>query len=103
MADTLEALLAFIAGLDDLERRFGSLRELTLAVGAENERLRSEVAAINCELRAARRCCRALLMFHSGEPWTPERQSEWNLLTGGADATTKGLCDFVRETLHLVP
>lgn len=30
------------------------------------------------------------------EYWLPNRQAEWDNLTDGADATTRGLCEFVR-------
>jgi len=49
-------------------------------------------------LRAA---CEATLLFHSGSPWTEEKQREWERLTGDVShqVTTKRLCDFIRSTL----
>ncbi len=41
----------------------------------------------------------AVLLFHSGSPWTPEKQAQWKTLTGADEATTKVLCDQVREAL----
>lgn len=41
----------------------------------------------------------AVLMFHSGEPWDSAKSCQWSYLTQNRDATTKGLCDFLRETL----
>ena len=41
----------------------------------------------------------AVLMFHSGEQWDSDRRLQWNNLTECADATTKGLCDFIRRRL----
>jgi hypothetical protein len=42
----------------------------------------------------------AVLLFHSGGPWTHERRTRWQFLTGYAEATTKILCDVVREALR---
>lgn len=41
--------------------------------------------------------CEATLMFY--QSWSPEWQEKWDALTGSYDASTKGLCDFVREVL----
>ena len=43
--------------------------------------------------------CRALLLFHSGGPWTAERRVEWNDLIGEREATTRILCDAARQAL----
>lgn len=43
--------------------------------------------------------CKAALMFHDGEAWSISRQREWLELTGKESATTKTLCDFIRECL----
>lgn len=45
------------------------------------------------------RACKATLLFHRGGAWTPEVRVEWQLLTNKAEATTKSLCDFIREVL----
>jgi hypothetical protein len=41
---------------------------------------------------------RAVLLFY-GPDWSVERQAEWKALVGPHEAHTRGLCDFVRETL----
>jgi hypothetical protein len=41
------------------------------------------------------------LLFHSGAPWTEERRLEWRSLTGSYEATTKVMCDAIREALAL--
>ena len=53
-------------------------------------------------------CLEMVLMFHNGEPWTPEKSREWNHLQAVAgrefprdSATTKVLCDTIREVLGL--
>lgn len=42
---------------------------------------------------------RAVLLFHESGPWTDEKRRMWFDLTGRHEATTKALCDFVREAL----
>jgi hypothetical protein len=49
---------------------------------------------------------RLVLTFHSGEPWTPEWDRRWidlqeqaGVLLPRAGATTKNLCDVIREVL----
>ncbi len=41
----------------------------------------------------------AVLLFHSANPWTPEKRARWATLTGEAEATTRALCDAVRRAL----
>ena len=41
-----------------------------------------------------------VLLYHSGGEWTPEKDNTWVTSTGRAEATTKALCDFVRQTLE---
>jgi hypothetical protein len=52
--------------------------------------------------RAQDALCRvidAVLLFHAGHPWTPERQAQWEEMVGrGRPASTRALCDFLRET-----
>jgi len=40
---------------------------------------------------------KAVLVFHAGGPFD---ETEWTMLTGDADATTKGLCDMIRGVLE---
>ena len=42
----------------------------------------------------------ATLLFHSAEPWDRANRLLWFNLTQRPEATTKGLCDFIRETLE---
>lgn len=46
-----------------------------------------------------RKALQAVLMFHSGEPWTEERQWDWKAISAGRECTTKVLCDIVRGAL----
>jgi hypothetical protein len=46
-----------------------------------------------------RNALKAVLMFHSGEPWTHDRQWDWKEISAGRECTTKVLCDIVREAL----
>lgn len=39
----------------------------------------------------------AALLFHSGSPWDEPKAKRWFALTGRRMATTKALCDFLRE------
>lgn len=45
---------------------------------------------------------KATLLFHSGSPWSAAKSEEWKQLTGRDEATTRQLCDFIREQLELV-
>lgn len=46
-----------------------------------------------------RKALQAVLIFHSGGPWTFERQWDWKAISAGRECTTKVLCDIVREAL----
>ena len=41
--------------------------------------------------------CAAVLMFFHGGEWTAERRAEWKRITGSDEATTKVLCDHIRN------
>ena len=62
-----------------------------------------EVALLNAtirELRAApHMLARAVLLFHGAVEWTAECRTEWEMLTGSSEATTRTLCDLARRTL----
>jgi hypothetical protein len=72
-------------------------REITDAHEAGKQGVRMEAAL------------RLVLAFHSGEPWTRERQLDWHNLQVEAGvehphpATTKGLCDVIRDVLGIEP
>jgi hypothetical protein len=51
------------------------------------------------ELLKQRRALAAVLLFHSSEAWTGEKQQAWRALTGAPEATTRALCDFVRSVM----
>lgn len=60
------------------------------------------IAAIIAKLENA---CKLTLMFHDGSEWTYDKRNEWTLRAtdelghGRCDATTKVLCDVIREAL----
>ena len=44
--------------------------------------------------------CKAVLLFHSGVPWDYKAKAEWSKLVGpDNEATTRGLCDSIRDVL----
>ena len=43
---------------------------------------------------------RAVLLFHSGGLWTPERVTKWVEIVGPQGCTTKVLCDHLRVALR---
>lgn len=45
------------------------------------------------------RALRAVLAFYRVGPWDDAARARWAVLTGGREATTKALCDLVREAL----
>lgn len=42
---------------------------------------------------------RATILFHGGGEWSAEKANEWYCLTGTDEATSKVLCDFIRQCL----
>jgi hypothetical protein len=58
-----------------------------------------QAAIIAARIDRLRGALRAVLMFYSPSPWTPEMRDRWQALTGHADATSKNLCDVVRGAL----
>jgi hypothetical protein len=40
-----------------------------------------------------------VLMFHEGGSWSSEKSKRWDELSGNREATTRTLCDCVRESL----
>lgn len=51
------------------------------------------------EMTKTDRTLRAVLLFYAPGPWTTAKLNEWDGLTGCREATTKNLCDLVREAL----
>lgn len=55
------------------------------------------------ELKRAKDLLYCVLMFHSGGPWSKEKQEVWNTLLGNGEGTvpvtTKALCDKIRGFL----
>ena len=41
--------------------------------------------------------CRAVLLYHRNGAWLKGDDDEWFELTGRVEATSRNLCDFVRE------
>lgn len=42
--------------------------------------------------------CRAVLLFHAVE-WDEDKRTEWKAITGESEATTKILCDHIRNAI----
>jgi hypothetical protein len=40
-----------------------------------------------------------VLLFHEGGSWSNEKSERWAELSGNREATTRTLCDCVRESL----
>lgn len=43
------------------------------------------------------------LLFHSGGAWDDDKRARWKAITGSDDASTKAMCDHIRETLGRDP
>ena len=41
----------------------------------------------------------AVLLFHSGGHWDKERRDRWRMLVGEKEASTRIMCDKIRELL----
>ena len=66
------------ARLDESQRR-------NLSLAGQVERMRD---ALNL-----------VLLFHGGGEWGVEARAQWRAVTGGDDATTRALCDHIRQTI----
>ena len=64
---------------------------------ADNARLEAEVASLKVQRLELLRACKAVLFFYHGR-W-PEDAKEWEALTGKTEATTKILCDCIRNAI----
>lgn len=55
--------------------------------------------SIGKQNRDLRGLAEAILIFHDGGEWTPEKSERWIEITGCHECTTKNLCDFARYLL----
>ena len=60
----------------------------------------AEIRRLQKEVLKRDEACRAALVFH-GSDWSEEPRQRWRNLTQYAEATTKGLCDFIRRQIGL--
>ena len=60
---------------------------------------REVIPTLLSEVDRLREACRAVLLFYRVGAFGSEEAKEWDKLTGGADCTTKGMCDFIRAAL----
>jgi hypothetical protein len=60
---------------------------------------RAEYLATALPAPTAADLAEAVLLFHSGGPWTSDTAARWHTLTGVREATTKTLCDLARAVL----
>jgi hypothetical protein len=64
------------------------------------EQLGEKIETANAQRRRLLNCAKATLLFHSGSPWSHAKADEWKEITGKDEATTRVLCDFIREQLE---
>jgi len=64
-------------------------------IASQAEMLREELIRIH-KLKAA---LQLVLLFHQGV-WDDKNKKMWSKITGGKEATTRVMCDFVREALE---
>lgn len=62
--------------------------------------LAAKIEEANTQRRGLINACKAVLMFHRGGPWSEAMRDEWKALTGADEASTRTLCEFVREQLE---
>jgi hypothetical protein len=65
---------------------------LDLVVGERDAAL---ARVVECE-----KALELVLMFHGAGPWDPDKSLRWQELSGSPEATTKVLCDAVRQALR---
>lgn len=51
-------------------------------------------------LSAMRDALELTLLFHDGGEWTTERRARWEELTGVGEATTRILCNAIRQAMR---
>lgn len=68
-----------------------------LADGTEVAQLRAECARLRAALERAIEGIEFVLRFHRGGHWTEEDSRLWARWTGGDDATTRAMCDQLRQ------
>lgn len=64
------------------------------------EQLAAKIEQANEQRRGLIKAAKATLMFHQGGPWSQANREAWLELTGREEASTRSLCDFVREQLE---
>lgn len=69
-------------------------------VTSELEETRQRLEYVRHQRDELAKVARATLLFYRSSPWTSQYADEWRALTGRKEATTKALCDFIRETLE---
>lgn len=65
-----------------------------------NAALMAKAPELLGDIQKLREAVEAVLMFHSAGPWDTQKLNRWDGLTKHAEATTKGLCDYLRECLE---
>jgi hypothetical protein len=98
-AADIERLAARVAELERKERVLLDLHEfLSVKFG---EDIYAPIRHARSRIERLEKAAQATLLFHSGSPWTEEKQERWLKLTQRPEpgVTTKALCDFIRAAL----
>jgi predicted transcriptional regulator len=74
-------------------------KPLATAIDKITEASREFDQKIQVRLDDLVKAAKATLMFHQGGPWSQADRETWLELTGRDEASTRTLCDFVREQL----
>ncbi len=65
------------------------------------QKLHEQLAEAVKQRDALKAACEATLLFYRNGSWDGNKQAQWKDLTGEEEATTKSLCDAVRNALAL--
>lgn len=57
------------------------------------------IAATDARVAKLRAANEAVLLFHGGGMWMQSDADRWLAITGRPEATSRVLCDFIRQTL----
>lgn len=92
--------------LDEMVRLLDGERAISEHTQTQLAAARDQVATLKAEAVADRERIKALeeavalaLLFHTGEMWDGAKQSLWEQVTGTNDATTRGLCIYLRGVM----
>lgn len=105
---------AYRLAVDELLAERDALKAQVAALGAENARClaadvacaeaaEAEIDRLRAQVAALRDVLLLPLMFYAGGGWMDHHRLRWKEITGSDEATTKVMCDTIRNILAATP